>query len=232
MSKICNKCGETKSVAEFSKDASKRDGLRGHCKECVRISAAAYYATNSEDRKAYTAAWRAANPEKAKASKDVYRATNSEKIKANKAARYAANPEKARAATAAYYAANTEKRKAASAAYRAANPVVVRSAIAAWQAANPEAVRVHRQNRRAREIDSGGQLSSGLAERLFKLQRGKCACGCKQPLGDDYHLDHIMPLALGGSNTDDNIQLLRSTCNLQKSRKHPIDFMRQRGYLL
>ena len=46
------------------------------------------------------------------------------------------------------------------------------------------------------------------------------------------HLDHIMPLALGGSNTDDNIQLLRARCNLQKRAKHPVDFMRERGYLI
>lgn len=70
-----------------------------------------------------------------------------------------------------------------------------------------------------------------IAERLFKLQRGKCAC-CKQPLGDDYHMDHIMPLSLGGSNTDDNIQLLRAKCNQQKSAKHPVDFMQQRGFLI
>lgn len=74
-------------------------------------------------------------------------------------------------------------------------------------------------------------MSSGLAIRLYKLQRGKCAC-CGLPLGDDYHLDHIMPLALGGTNTDDNIQLLRAKCNMQKSAKHPVDFMQQRGFLL
>ena len=75
-------------------------------------------------------------------------------------------------------------------------------------------------------------MSVGLAERLIGYQRGKCACGCKQQLGNDYHMDHIMPLALGGTNTDDNIQLLRPTCNLSKHDKHPVDFMKQRGYLL
>jgi 5-methylcytosine-specific restriction endonuclease McrA len=51
-------------------------------------------------------------------------------------------------------------------------------------------------------------------------------------LGDNYHLDHIVPLAIGGTNTDDNIQLLRQKCNQQKSAKHPIDFMQSRGFLL
>lgn len=102
---------------------------------------------------------------------------------------------------------------------------------AAWYAGNPDAPLIN-QNRRARGIKSVGMLSKGLADKLFALQRGKCACGCKQPLGDDYHLDHIIPLALGGANTDDNIQLLRPLCNHQKNAKHPIDFMQSRGYLL
>lgn len=106
----------------------------------------------------------------------------------------------------------------------------------AWRKLNPKRLnensRRQAHNRRARIREVGGRLSIGIAARLFELQRGKCACGCKQPLGDDYHLDHRMPLALGGANEDWNIQLLRSTCNQQKHAKHPVDFMQSRGYLL
>ena len=201
-SKACTKCGASKPLAEFSRRSSKKNGLQHRCKSCVCVAAAAWYA---------------ANPEKARAAN---------------AARRSANPEKARAAHAAWYAANHKKVRAASAAWRAANPEAVRAASAAWSAANPEAKRTHNQNRRARKLAAGGQLPQGLAEKLLKLQRGTCACGCKQLLGDDYHLDHIMPLALGGSNTDDNIQLLRSRCNQQKNASHPVDFMQRRGWLL
>ena len=38
--------------------------------------------------------------------------------------------------------------------------------------------------------------------------------------------------ALGGLNADSNMQLLRAECNLQKSAKHPVDFMQSRGFLL
>lgn len=151
-----------------------------------------------------TAVWRANNPERARASENAYRAANIDKVKA----RYVA-----------HYKANYDKKKAN---------------VLRWQAEHPESVRMYRATARARRraAEAGGSLSTGLAEKLFKLQRGKCACGCKQPLGDDYHLDHIMPLARGGSNTDDNIQLLRSRCNRQKQAKHPIDFMQQRGFLI
>jgi 5-methylcytosine-specific restriction endonuclease McrA len=103
--------------------------------------------------------------------------------------------------------------------------------LAQYRIKNPESNRIHTQNRRAKRKAVGGVLSNGLAEKLFKLQCGKCAC-CGKPLGNNYHLDHRMPLALGGANEDWNIQLLRQQCNNQKKSKHPIEFMQSRGYLL
>lgn len=167
--------------------------------------------------------------------------------RARMAARHAANKERMNAISRAYYEANRDARRAYNAAWRVANPEKERASGAAWRAANKERksangaawyaankglFRIYNHNRRARKRESGGKLSPGLSAKLFKLQKGKCACGCKQPLGDNYHLDHIMPLALGGSNTNDNIQLLRQRCNNQKSAKHPVEFMQQRGFLL
>lgn len=100
-----------------------------------------------------------------------------------------------------------------------------------WKSENPERDRIHSQTKRARRRKLGGKLSIGLSKKLFEAQRGKCAC-CGLPLGDNYHLDHIMPLALGGANEDWNIQLLRQHCNNKKHAKHPIDFMQSKGYLL
>lgn len=100
-----------------------------------------------------------------------------------------------------------------------------------WRARNPEAAIINSNNYRARKRENGGTLTRGIRNKLFKLQKGKCVC-CGEPLGDDFHLDHRMPVALGGSNTDDNMQLLRKVCNLQKQAQHPVDFMQSRGFLL
>ena len=124
-----------------------------------------------------------------------------------------------------------EKIAAANANWRLKNIDSIKIKQAAWQAANPEACRINRQNRRARQNEPMGILSHGLSEKLFRLQKGMCPC-CSQPLGDNFHLDHIVPLALGGSHADGNIQLLRARCNLQKHAKDPIDFMQSRGFLL
>jgi 5-methylcytosine-specific restriction endonuclease McrA len=76
-----------------------------------------------------------------------------------------------------------------------------------------------------------GRLSKNIIETLQSSQRGLCPC-CAQPLGDDFHVDHIIPLSMNGTNTDDNVQLLRSLCNKRKKNKHPIDYMQEQGFLL
>lgn len=94
---------------------------------------------------------------------------------------------------------------------------------------NPAKYRAIQQNQRSRRRN--GRLSHNIVERLMKLQRGRCTV-CGKPLQDDYHIDHIMPLALGGENADGNVQLLHPTCNLRKTSKHPVEFMQSLGFLL
>ena len=175
--------------------------------------------------------WHQSAPNLHLITQDYYRAANAEKVKASCAAWRQKNPEKALAASAAWKKSNPEKVKSGVAAYRAAYPERVKSSVNKWQKANLESRRINEQNYRSRKSKNGGKLSQGLAAKLFKLQRGKCPC-CQKPLGSNYHLDHIVPLKLGGANEDWNVQLLRQQCNSQKRAKHPIDFMQSRGFLL
>lgn len=167
-------------------------------------------------KRAYLYQWRKLNPEKFRAIQDVWDAKNEDRMKAAAQALYLKNQTSKILYAREYYANNKEK---------------LAPKKAAWQVANADLVRISWQNRRAKKKASGGRLSKGLAEKLMILQKGKCVC-CGLPLKDGYHLDHIIPLALGGSNTDDNMQLLRQRCNNQKHTKHPIDFMQSRGFLL
>lgn len=229
--KVCTKCGEVKSIAEFSKRSSARDGLRTYCKVCERISFAQYCAANPEKEKTRKAKYRAVNSEKEKAYKIKWRAANPEKVKSAKAKSQAKNPEKSRMRNSKWKAANTEKVRISNSKWQAENPEKMRAYNAKYRASHPEVNRIKCHNYQSRKRENGGKLSKDIAERLHKLQRGKCAC-CGQPLGDDFHLDHIMPLALGGPNIDSNIQLLRATCNIRKRHKHPVDFMQMKGFLL
>jgi hypothetical protein len=72
------------------------------------------------------------------------------------------------------------------------------------------------QNLERAEVSRREQISD--AVRLFVWQRdeGKCVkCGLKERL----EFDHIIPIALGGSNTERNIQLLCESCNRSKGAK-------------
>lgn len=216
-------------MALFSKHKSSRDGLQGRCKTCCKAATAKYRADNPEKTRETTIRCRLAKPDMTRETKAKYRASNLEKIKAYHAKYNSENSNEIKATHAAYYIANTEQIKAAVAKWQKANPEKLKEITAQWHKANPDACAAYAHNRRAQS--AGGRLSRGLSAKLFKLQKGMCPC-CKQPLGDDYHMDHKMPLALGGSNTDDNMQLLRAKCNMQKNAKHPIDFMQSRGFLL
>lgn len=100
-----------------------------------------------------------------------------------------------------------------------------------WRKNNPDKHALKERRRRARKKEAGGSHTIDDINRLKVIQNEKCAV-CKSKLGKSYHVDHIMPLALGGSNDASNLQLLCPPCNLSKHSKHPVDFMQERGFLL
>lgn len=101
---------------------------------------------------------------------------------------------------------------------------------AKWRAANGDKWRLYGHKRRMKK--RVGSVTTERPAQLMKLQREKCAI-CKVSLRESgYHIDHIIPLALDGPHQDDNIQLLCPTCNVRKSDKDPINYMRECGMLL
>lgn len=98
--KTCTRCGESKTLEDFPKDASKRDGRHPRCKECH----AAYYAENAARKKASTRRYKAANGEKVRAWQRDYVARHREECRERSRAWARKNPERARA--------NVERRRA------------------------------------------------------------------------------------------------------------------------
>ncbi len=217
--KVCNKCG----VSDFLDS--------GHCRPCQKKRSADWYARNNDKAIAAAKKWKAANHEKVKQGAKVYRDATKDRAKELGKKWAAANQEKVLAKMKRYYERHQEKCRERSRDYYARFPEKAAESRKAYRS-TPEYKAVNQNNRTKKKerLAGNGRLSQGLAAKLFALQKGKCAC-CRLPLGDNYHLDHIMPLALGGANEDWNIQLLRQRCNNQKHAKHPIDFMQSRGLL-
>lgn len=215
--KICRKC-----QSEFDSRA---------CLNCRKIYIARIRLENPEKLRGYYSKHIALHGEHAKKVKSEWRIKNLAKIKLARIKYYEENKDKVKARAKAWYLANTESAKARIKNYRLINIDWVKQRQRNYRAANADRACVYEQNYRAKKRSNGGELSKDLADKLFKLQRGKCPC-CKLPLGDDYHLDHIVPVSAGGSNTDNNIQLLRKQCNLKKWKKSQTEYMQLQGFLL
>lgn len=218
--KICTKCKAEKHYDEYRKDAKSKDGFSSSCKECAGKAGAAYYAANKERlavaNRAYYEAnksavlrqkkqYNAKNAELIAMQTKSYRERNDEVIKAQKREHYIRNKESISAKSRDYYERNTERFTA------------------------------YNRARKARKRSAQGSHTAKDVSFIFDSQRGLCA-NCKARLfksgKQKFHVDHIMPLARGGSNGKENLQCLCPACNLSKNAKDPISWANQNGRLL
>ena len=101
-----------------------------------------------------------------------------------------------------------------------------------WRREHPERHRAYLSKRRKQLSCSGSPYTESDVIRLQAKQKWRCAePACRKSLRDGYHVDHIMPLALGGTNGPENIQLLCATCNHRKGSRHPIEWAQMNGRL-
>jgi 5-methylcytosine-specific restriction endonuclease McrA len=167
---------------------------------------------NRDRLNAYNRELRRQHPERWQA----YYAKSGDRIRERERNRTAADPE-------------TNRRRTKE--WAKANPEAVKRNHRKWVLANPEKVAAADRKRRARKLKAEGIHTAGEVLDLFKRQRGKCAY-CSTSLKAGYHVDHITPLARGGSNWISNIQLTCAKCNFSKNRSDPIDFAKRLGKLL
>lgn len=214
--KHCYKCREFKELVAFNKNASRADGLGDACKVCARVYLAEYYLRNKDKANAVSKSYYEANKEAHGNAGRAWRLANKEIDDAYKKAYYAANRDRLKAASSARYAEKGESIRARQAAYLKANP----------------AVRREIDNRmRAKRANSTGSFAAEDVIKLMAIQKGKCVA-CRNNIRSDYHVDHIFPLARGGTNDKTNLQLLCPTCNRQKHARHPVEFMQTKGFLI
>ena len=212
---ICLACDEHRRrdprylgiVAEWRE--KNRDSIaqqrRGHYEKNradIVASVAAYHKNNKEAVRGYKARYRRKHADKVKAYNSQWKKENRDRVYRQRAEAYRRNPEKHRK--------------------------LARD----WAAANPEYRRVQGRLKRARAAAASGSHTAGDVAEIIQLQKNKCAyCGVR--LGQTIrHVDHIVPLARGGTNDRRNLQVLCQPCNNSKHAKDPIVFARQLGRLL
>jgi len=127
---------------------------------------------------------------------------------------------------------NKEKLRNQCKEYRAKNITFVKLINLNWKKENLDLVRIYNQNRKAKKRMQVGKISKGIVKKLMEMQCGKCI-NCKTDLiNSGHHLDHVMPINLGGMHADENLQLLCPTCNLRKYNKDPIAWANENGRLI
>ena len=212
---------------ECEADISHRGTAAKRCEDCAakrrREAGAQWYTEHPEKRREVSrecnARWRAKNPDKAREKAARWYAKDIGKRREYAAQRRAENPERIRETDARRYAKNPKKK---------------REAAARWRAEHPEKARKIYARRRVRELTQLGEVTRGIQTILRKRQNSRCAapgCGVKLTKSNE-HLDHIVPLSKGGMHTDENFQLLCAHCNQTKGAKAPLDFARERGFLV
>lgn len=139
------------------------------------------------------------------------------------------NKEVRRAQSKEYYNLNVDKIKASGEIYRKENEEEIRRRKKEYYDANKEVVFAANRRRRGKLRDAEGTHTVQDVKSIYAEQDGECVY-CGADLLEGYHVDHIMPLALGGSNWPDNLQCLCPTCNLRKGSKHPDDWHNEIGY--
>lgn len=149
--------------------------------------------------------------------------------------RRAENSDKIREYSKAYKSKNKDRYNAWRRAWKALNKEKVAKYYAEYNAKNPKHRDLGNRRRRARLVAAEGNHTAHDVELIFSMQSGKCA-SCKKKLnksGDQkFHVDHINPLARGGSSWPYNLQCLCPSCNLRKSAKDPFDWAKENGKLL
>jgi 5-methylcytosine-specific restriction endonuclease McrA len=179
--------------------------------------------SSREKRRAYFQAWYAKNRSKKNASSRAWNLKNREKCRTADRARYIDNRDKFIAQAREYATKNRDKVRATDRARRAKwsaqQREKQRARVQKWRAENPEKARAYclaSQNaRRARKVAA----TIGCKKMVKKIHH---ACAILRKRGLDLSVDHVIPLAKGGTHSPDNLQIIYREQNLIKN--HRLDY--------
>ena len=207
----------TKSSTCLTCDKEKKTKYRADSPEKTRLSLRKSRIKHLEQRKKDNKIWREKNKEHLKVSKKEYVEKNRELVSRKKRE---------------YYEKNKEKVKAQKKISVSKKPDYYKELAKKWREKNHGKVIASNRNRKSMLRKAEGNHSNLDIANLLLKQRNHCAGCFKKIKGNNYHVDHIQPLVLGGSNWPSNLQILCPYCNCSKGGKSPENFYQSRGFLL
>lgn len=220
--RVCICCGEVwPSTPEFF--ASRSDCIGRTCRECERKRHRTYHASHASKIRARKMRRYQENHQSELQRQRAYRREHPDQVRETRR-RYVENhrdqiaeSDRRRRAT------NVESRRRKAAEWRAENLARARENGRRWHREHPDNKRAANNSRRARRCKASGSHSAEDIRSQVSRQRGHCFY-CRRRIDGGYHVDHIVPLALGGSDGPENLVIACPLCNLSKRAKHPMDF--------
>lgn len=186
-------------------------------REKRRLASKAWRETHRDHARAYMKKWHAEHPVEPGSRRDYlhdYYLEHRDRLLVYGSAYGREHRDEIRLRMRTYREANRHKTRQWSQRYYDKNRESVRARARKWYREHRERVRKHIQTRRARL--AGVFVAPVPFEAIWIRDRGICQL-CKKPASrETVHLDHIVPIALGGTHQPSNVQLAHKKCNLRK----------------
>lgn len=204
--KICTGCTKEfpATLDYFYKDKKNSSGLKSKCKECTLEMNNEWKRNNPDKVAAQTKAWAENHPERRKEIVKRFRANNP-----TKNTEYMRN----------WRESHREQYRTLDRTYRTKMREATRQKGKQAYENNIERYRAYSRNRYALKWSLGTHTADDVI-RQYEKQQGHCFW-CSEPVNQLYHVDHVIPVSRGGSNSPDNIVIACPSCNHRKSKLLP-----------
>lgn len=226
--KLCLRCTRDLLVAEFSRHKGRPDGLQAYCKTCTRAANAASLTKNRDRANVETpASKRCARCGVTRPAADFYRDRRRRdglyanckfchgKVTTGWKKR---NPDAVRAIARRAYGKNAEQRRASARATYWGDVERAHARYRRWKSANRAHATALEAIRRAQKRNAPGTATPHQIAARVAYYGGKCWI-CRTAPWE--HIDHVKPLAAGGSNWPANLRPACASCNSQKRDTWP-----------
>lgn len=207
--KRCSTCKVEKPRTLFPPNKNTKDGLQYRCRTCCAAATRKWQAENPEKVRARNVAWYAANKKRHAERIREWRKVNPESSQESMR-KYLGKPEKKEAV-------RLMRQR-----WRLNNKE--------WLAQYAEEHRDQIQAKSSRRRALKAMTTTGPIDIAALWAEQADLCGlCGEPIDrqlrwpdpQSQSLDHIVPLALGGTHTQDNVQMAHLLCNVKKGHRVP-----------
>lgn len=210
--KECRRCKQTKPSIGFGLRKASRDGLKSYCRTCESKAALEYSRRVKRVAIQHPVVIENKN---CRSCRELKSASEFYRVKGYKDGLTGSCKRCVNAATVRHSRLNPEMARKRKSKWRLAHPDKVRESQRRRRLANPEVSRVVVRRRRARMAGGGNHTVEDIQE-LLARQGYECKV-CGIDISRKYHVDHVVPIARGGSNWPSNLQILCPPCNHSKS---------------